>query len=100
MIGAPANAAEAGFTSGRILTRHQAYPGRKLSARPEMPAIINRSDDRCRDYRADARQFGEPAACFICPAKGQEVCIELLKSAIELAELVKHIAEDLSREIR
>jgi hypothetical protein len=57
MIGAPANAAEAGFTSGRILTRHQAYPGRKLSARPEMPAIINRSDDRCRDYRADARQF-------------------------------------------
>jgi hypothetical protein len=100
MIGAPANAPEAGFASGCILTRHQAYPGRKLSARPEMPAIVNRGDDRCRDYRADARQFGEPAACFICPAKGHELCIELLKPAIEIAELVKHIAEDLSREIR
>jgi hypothetical protein len=65
-----------------------------------MPAIINRGDERCRDHRANARQFREPAACFICPAKGHEVCIELLKPAIEIAELVKHIAEELPREIR
>jgi hypothetical protein len=48
MIGPPANAPETGFASGRVLTRHQAYPFRKLPARPEMPAIINRGDERCR----------------------------------------------------
>ena len=84
MIGAPANAPEAGFASGRVLTRHQAYPCRKLPARAEMLAIINRGDERCRDHRTNARQFGEPAACLVRPANCHELSVELIELVIEV----------------
>ncbi len=100
MIGAPANAAEPGFAAGCILPRHKADPCCKLSAGPEMPAIINCGDERCRDHRANARQFRESAACFVRAANDYELRIELLKSMIEAAELVEHIAEDPAHEIR
>jgi hypothetical protein len=99
VIGAPANAAEAGLAACRVVTGHKTYPCRELPARPEMPAIINRGDERCRDHRANARQFGEPAASFVSPANSEELPIELLQPAIKAAKLVEHIGEHRAREI-
>jgi hypothetical protein len=59
MIGAPANAAEAGFAAGRVLTRHKANPCRELPPRAKMAAVVNRGDERCCDHRPDAWQLRE-----------------------------------------
>jgi hypothetical protein len=64
-----------------------------------MPAIINRGDERCRDHRANARQFGEPAASFVRPANSEELRIELLQPAIKVAKLVEHIGEHRARDL-
>jgi hypothetical protein len=75
MIGAPAYSAEPRFASNRILARHKANPRRKFSPRAKMMTVVDRCDERRRDYRADARQLRQPSAGFVRPANLQELLI-------------------------
>ena len=65
-----------------------------------MTSVVDRCDERRRDYRTDARHLRQPPAGFVRPAKGHELSVKLVESEIEAAELVEQVAEEFSREIR
>ena len=99
VIGAPANPAEPRLATGRILTRHEADPRRKFPPRSKMTPVGDRCDERRRDYRTDARQFRQPSAGFVCPAKAQEPLIQLVEPEVESLKLVEQVDEETPREI-
>jgi hypothetical protein len=51
------------------------------------------------DDRADTRQLGEPAAGRVRAADGDDPGIELLDPAIDVAELIQQVGEDLMCEV-
>jgi hypothetical protein len=51
-----------------------------------MTAVVHCGDERCCDYRTNARQLREPSTGFVCSAKTQELLIQLIEPAIESAE--------------
>ena len=65
-----------------------------------MTAVVHRGDERRCDHWADARQLREPPTGFVCPAKLQELLIQLVEPEIESAEFVEQVAEELPREDR
>ena len=99
VIGAPANPAEPKLATGRIFTRHEADPRRKFPPRSKMTPVGDRCDERRRDYRTDARQFRQPSAGFVCPAKAQEPLIQLVEPEVESLKLVEQVDEETPREI-
>ena len=64
-----------------------------------MTSVVDRCDERRRDYRTDARQLRQPPASFVRPANLQELLIQLVEPAVESLELVKQVAEETPREI-
>ena len=64
-----------------------------------MTSVVDRCDERRRDYLTDARQLRQPPASFVRPANLQELLIQLVEPAVESLELVKQVAEETPREI-
>jgi hypothetical protein len=64
-----------------------------------MTSVVDRCDERRRDYRTDARQLRQPPASFVRPANLQELLIQLVEPEVESLELVEQVAEETPREI-
>ena len=99
VIGAPANPAEPRLATGRILTRHEADPRRKFPAQIENDARrrpLRRAPSRLPDR---LRQFRQPSAGFVCPAKAQEPLIQLVEPEVDSWKLVEQVDEETPREI-
>jgi len=64
-----------------------------------MTSVVDRCDERRRDYRTDARQLREPPTSFVRPAKPQELLIQLVEAEIESPEFVEQVAKELPREL-
>jgi hypothetical protein len=99
MVSSPPDAPEPRFAAGCVLSWYQADPGGELAARSEMTAVIDRRDQRGGDDRADARQYGEPAAGGVRAANRDDPCVELFEPAINVVELVQQVGEDLAGEL-
>src|SRR5436305_3597563 len=69
VVGTVPDAAQPWLATRRILSRHQADPGCHFAAGAKLSAIVDGSDDRGGDDRADAGQLGEPSASFISATK-------------------------------
>jgi len=59
-----------------------------------MTSVVDRCDERRRDYRTDARQLRQPPASFVRPANPQELLIQLVEPEVESLELVEQVAEE------
>jgi hypothetical protein len=88
VVGASADAAEPWLAASRILSRHQPDPCCHLATRAKLLAVVDGSNDRCGDDRADARQLGEPPAGLIRATEADNRRVELFNPTIEVAELV------------
>ena len=65
-----------------------------------MSSVGDRSNERRRDYRTDARQLRQPPASFVRPAKAQDFLIQLVEPEVDSLKLVEQVAEETPREIR
>jgi len=88
VVGASSNAAEARLAASRILSQHQPDPRRHLATRAKLSTVVDGSDDRRGDDRADAGQLGEPPANRVRAAERNHRRVELLNPTIEVVELV------------
>src|SRR6516164_1469018 len=88
VVCASSNAAEPWLAASCILPGHQPDPGCHLAARAELSAVVDGSDDRRCDDRADAGQLGEPPTSLVRAAKGDDHRVKLFDPAIEAVQLV------------
>src|SRR6202158_1629053 len=100
VVGASADTAESWLAARGILPGHPPDPRSHLAPRGKLSAVVNGSDDRRGDDRADARQLGEPPARLIRAAEANNRRVELLNPTIEVVQLVQQFAEDRSRQVR
>src|SRR5215472_16192715 len=82
------NAAEPWLAASCILPGHQPDPRCHLATRAKLSAVVDGSDDRRGDDRADAGQLGEPPANRIRAAEGNHRRVQLRNPTIEVVELV------------
>ena len=87
VVGTSSDAAEPRLAASRILSRHQSDPRCHLATRAKLSAVVDGSDDRRGDDRADARQLGEPPAGLIRATEANNRRVELLNPTIEVADL-------------
>ena len=88
VVGASSNAAEPWLAASCILPGHQPDPGCHLAARAKLSAVVDGSDDRRGDDRADTRQLGESPAGLFRATEASNRRVELLYPTIEVVELV------------
>src|SRR5260370_42109972 len=88
VVGVSSAPAEPWLATRRILSRHQPDPRCHLATRAKLSAVVDGSDDRRGDDRADARQLGEPPTGLIRATEANNRRVELLHPTIEVAELV------------
>src|ERR1700677_3473160 len=100
VIGAPANPAEPRVAAGRILTRHEANPRRKLPSRAKMMTVINRSDECRCDHGPDAGQLRGSLTGFVRPANAEKLPVEFIEPEIKGAKFFEQVVEESPREIR
>jgi hypothetical protein len=83
-----ANSSEAGFASGRALSRHQPEPGGKLSAATEYVRICNRCCYRRGDDRPNPRNGGQTLANRVALVPRENLRLDTRDPCLGIFDLV------------
>src|SRR5947199_1727256 len=86
-VAALGDAAQPGFPAGRILPRHQAQPGRKLTARAEYTGVGYRRRNRRGDDRPNARNARQPLTDRVRLVPSHQLLLQRCNRRFDVLEL-------------